>query len=192
MKQEEALGQIKLIREMMQKASDRFLFSPWQWIEWGVLISVGYIITLLLQKYGQSGYIFFLWLSIFVIGSVLETYIWMTAARERGIEPFNYFILKLWGVAFTIMAMSIILTFVFISLGHILYIPGLWLMTMGVIMISFFILSDRKNLFVFGIAQMVGGLLAVSFMLKFALLIGAVFFGIGALINGIYLLIKAH
>jgi len=190
MKQEEAMEQIRLIREMMQKASHRFLFSPWQWIEWGVLIIIGYLATSWLQNHGQSNHIIILWISIFIIGAALESYIWMAAARRRGIEPFNAFILKLWGVAFAIMTMSIILSFIFIDLRQALYIPGLWLMTMGVVMVTFFILAERKDLLLFGATQMVGGILAVSFLLEHSLLVGAVFFGIGALIHGIYSLLK--
>jgi len=190
MNQEEALKQIKLIREMVQKASERFLFSPWQWIEWGVLVIVGCLITYGLQRIGSDNNIIFLWIAIFIIGGALETYIWMVAARGRGVEPFNPFILKLWGVAFTIMVMAIILTFVFINLHQALYIPGLWLMTMGSVMVNFFIMAERKDMLLFGIVQMIGGILAVSFLLKYSLLVGAVFFGIGALIHGIYSLTK--
>ena len=190
MKQEEALEQIRLIREMMQKASQKFLFSPWQWIEWGVLVIVGCLLTHWLQNSGSANNIIFLWIAIFIIGGALESYIWMVAARRRGIEPFNTYILRLWGVAFTIMTMAIILTFVFIDLHQTLYIPGLWLMTMGVVMVSFFIMAERKDLFLFGVTQIVGGVLAVSFLLEHSLLVGAVFFGIGALIHGIYSLVK--
>jgi len=38
MEQQEALEQIKLIRDTMQKASQKFFFSPRQWIEWGFVV----------------------------------------------------------------------------------------------------------------------------------------------------------
>jgi len=87
--------------------------------------------------------------------------------------------------------MSIVLTFVFIDLNQILYIPGLWLMTMGTIFLSFFLLADRKDLLVIGAFQMVGGILAVSILLSFALYMLFIFFGIGSLTMGIYMLIKS-
>ncbi len=189
MNQEEALKQIKLIREMVQKASERFLFSPWQWIEWGVLVIVGCLLTYWLQSIGSNN-IIFLWIAIFIIGGALESYIWMVAARQRGVEPFNTFILRLWGVGCTIMLMAIILTFVFVTLHQSLYIVGLWLMTIGTMWLSFSIMAERKDLLLFGTVQMLGGILAVSFLLKYSLLVGAVFFGIGALAHGIYSLTK--
>lgn len=190
MNQEEALKQIKLIREMVQKASERFLFSPWQWIEWGALVIVGCLTTYWLQSIGRPDNIIFLWIAIFITGGALETYIWMVAARGRGVEPFNPFILKLWGVAFTTMVLAIIFTFVFINLHLALYLPGLWLVTMGVVMVNFFIMAERKDMLLLGIVQMIGGILAVSFLLKYSLLVGAVFFGVGSMSHGIYSLTK--
>ena len=168
MNQKEALNQIKLIREMMQTASQKFLFSPWQWIEWGILVILGCLFTYWLQNHGQPNHIIFLWISIFIAGGTLEVYIWTVTARNRGVEPFNSFILKLWGVAYSIMIMSVILTIVFIDLNQLLYIPGLWLMTIAVVMLSFFFIADRKDLLIFGVVQMIGGILAVSILKHYA------------------------
>ena len=56
MEQQEALEQIKLIRETMQKATQKFFFSPWQWIEWGIVVIIGGLITHWLLAIGDTAH----------------------------------------------------------------------------------------------------------------------------------------
>ncbi|MBN2410987.1 hypothetical protein JXQ31_04790 [candidate division KSB1 bacterium] len=188
MDQEEALKQIKQIRQMMTKASERILFSPWQWIEWGILIVVGCIVNILFLT-GQHQ-ILFLWIAIFILGGALETVIWMKKAQSEGVEPFNPFLMKMWGIAGSIILIGVIFSFVFYQINQVLYIPGLWLIIMGVALYSISILGARMELFFYGIICLVSGILAVSPLLDYSLYILMVSFGFGGIFFGIYMQIR--
>ncbi len=189
MKQEEALDQIKYIRDLMDKATDRMFFSPWQWIEWGFLGLAGGLITEWLIKTNQYSFILNLWIIIFIIGGTLETFFWFREAKSRGIEPFNPFLMKMWGIAFSIFLFPIIFTTVFIQIDQAIYIPGLWLISTGIAMFSMVIFSVRKILLFFCETMVISGILAVSIFLKYGLEIFTWVFGFGALLIGILLLI---
>ncbi len=188
MDQEEALEQIKQIRQMMTKASERILFSPWQWIEWGILIVVGCIVNILFLT--RQHQVLFLWIAIFILGGALETVIWMKKAQSEGVEPFNPFLMKMWGIAGSIVMIGVIFSFVFYQINQPLYIPGLWLIIMGVGLYSISILGARIELFFYGTICLVSGILAVSPLLDYSLYILMVSFGFGGIIFGIYMQIR--
>lgn len=184
MDQEEALKQIKLIRQIMYKAAEHIFFSPWQWIEWGLLITIGCALTIWRPFTIQQNHLLFLWIIIFILGGALETLIWMRAAQIRGIEPFNPFILKIWGVAGCIMMIAIIMSLVFFQLCLFLYIPGLWMLSIGAVLYACVILGGRKRLLIYGTILIVSGIVALSFFVTWSLYVLMVGFGFGALFFG--------
>jgi len=190
MEQKEALEQIKLIRDMMHKASQKFFFSPWQWIEWGIVVLVGGILTHWLIITGDSTHISTVWISVFIIGGTLEGVAWVLDALRRGIDPFSPFVLKIWGALGCLLLPALFFTIVLIQLHLSLYIVGLWLITTGAAMFMIVLLGERKELMLFGVLMLVCGILSATIFIDQALLIGVTSFGFGSLIMGIYVLIK--
>ncbi len=190
MQQHEALEQIKLIRDTMQKATQKFFFSPWQWIEWGIMVILGGLITQWLMAIGGTAHITTVWIGVLIIGGTLEGVIWLLDAQRRGIDLFSPFILKIWGVFACFLAPGFIMTPVFVQLDLANYLIGFWLMITGSAMFMLVLLGDRKDIIWMGLLLLVCGILSVSIFVEHALYIGVLSFGCGGLIFGIYLLVK--
>jgi hypothetical protein len=190
MEQQEALEQIKLIREMMHKASQKFFFSPWQWIEWGVVVLIGGFLSHLLIGRGDTTHISTVWISVFIVGATLEGVAWILDAQRRGVDPFSPFVLKIWGALGCILLPGIFFTIILVQLHLSIYIVGLWLITTGSAMFMIVLLGERKELFLFGLVMLVCGIASASIFIDQALHIGVFSFGLGSLIMGVYVLIK--
>ncbi len=190
MEQQEALEQIKLIRDTMQKATQKFFFSPWQWIEWGIVVIVGGLLTHWLLAAGDTRHILTIWLSVFIIGSALEGVAWILDAQRRGIDLFSPFVLKVWGVFGCFLAPGFIMTPVLIQLDLTAHLIGFWLLMTGSAMFMLVLLGDRKDILWMGLLLFISGILSVSIFLDYALHIAVAGFGVGGLLFGIYLLVK--
>lgn len=190
MEQQEALEQIKLIRETMQKATQKFFFSPWQWIEWGIVVILGGVITHWLLAVGDTTHITTVWVSVLIIGSILEGVAWILDAQRRGIDLFSPFVLKIWGVFGCFLAPGFIMTPIFVQLDLANHLIGFWLMITGSAMFMLVLLGDRKDILWMGLLLLVSGILSVSIFVEHALHIGVASFGVGGLLFGIYLLFK--
>jgi hypothetical protein len=189
MDQQEALDQIKVIKRIMESVSQQMFFSPWQWIEWGMLGIFGSLATIYLWHQQQVSEVLFLWIAIFVVGGVVESFIWLKSVQHRGIEPFHPFVKKTWSIAGLIMLLALILSAVFIRTGQLLYLPGLWLLDLGVIVLVIVILISKKEMLLIGGELLAGGVLAVSLLLDDSILVFLVCFGIVSLVMGVYMLI---
>lgn len=190
MDQNEALEQIKLIRDTMQKATQKFFFSPWQWIEWGIVVIVGGIITHWLLASGGTAHIPTVWIGVLIIGGTLEGIVWLLDAQRRGIDMFNPFFLKIWGVFACFLAPGFIMTPVFVQLNLSTHLIGFWLIITGAAMFMLVLLGDRKDIIWMGLLLFVSGILSVSIFVDQALHIGVASFGVGGLVFGLYLLLK--
>jgi hypothetical protein len=190
MEQQEALEQIKLIRETMQKATQKFFFSPWQWIEWGVVVILGGILTHWLLALGDTSHITTVWISVLIVGGTLEGIVWILDAQRRGIDLFSPFFLKIWGVFGCFLMPGFIMTPVFVQLDLATYLIGFWLIVAGSAMFMLVLLGDRKDILWMGLFLLLSGILSVSIFVEHALHIGVGSFGIGGLLFGIYLLVK--
>lgn len=190
MEQQEALEQIKLIRDTMQKATQKFFFSPWQWIEWGIVVILGGFITHWLLATGDTSHITTVWISVLIIGGTLEGVVWILDAQRRGINLFSPFVLKIWGVFGCFLTPGFIMTPVFVQLGLANHLIGFWLVITGSAMFMLVLLGDRKDILWMGLLLLVSGILSVSIFVEHALHIGVASFGVGGLAFGIYLLIK--
>ncbi len=187
MEQQEAIEQIKLIREMMQRASHRFFFSPWQWIEWGVVVLIAGLTTQWMLATNNTENIFMLWTAAFIVGGTLEGVAWVLDAQRRGLDPLNPFYLKIWGVFFCLMLPAVVFTIVLVQVHLPLYIVGLWLTTIAAAMFVVVLMGERKELMLVGALMLSGGIFSVSILLEQAVLVGTVCFGGGGLLTGIYL-----
>lgn len=187
MDQNEALNQIKYIKETMEKAGHSFFFSPWQWIEWGILVVIGCIATLFLNL--DSNILKLIWLVVFIIGGTLETWLWLKGSKNRGIDPFTPFAVKIWGILFMFILLGIILTFIFLHVNLPLYIPGIWLILTASCLLSLTLFGLRKELIVFGILLYIAGLLSISIFVEYSVLLAMIFFGINGTLLGIYQLL---
>lgn len=183
---EQAMQQIRQIRETMARASRTFFMSAWQWIEWGVLIALGGIGTLYLLKHKLSEHIPFIWIALFILGGALETIIWYRGAQERGINPLQPFYLKIWGVMLGLFVLAFFYTLIFVQIGLPLYIPGLWLLIIGICILILVFLGDRKDLIPIGTLELISGILASSVLLDYSIHVGIVAFGFGSIVMGIY------
>ena len=190
MDQQEAFEQIKLIRETMQQATRRFFFSPWQWIEWGIVVIIAGLTTQWMIAANKSEHIVLLWVAAFIIGSVLEGVAWVLEAQHRGYDPFSPIYLKMWGIFLCMMLPGVIFTIVLVQINLPLYLVGLWLITIASVMFVLVILGERRELMLFGMFMLIGGLLSLSLLLQQAMLVGVACFGMGGLLMGVYLLIK--
>ncbi|MDZ7724837.1 MAG: hypothetical protein U5R06_19030 [candidate division KSB1 bacterium] len=183
---EEAIEQIQHIRNTMAQASKRFFMSAWQWIEWGILIIIGGLITLYLVHQDKSEHITFIWIAIFILGGALETIIWYRGAQDRGINPLQPFSMKICGVLFALMMVGIFYTLIFVELSLPLYIPGLWMLVSGLCIFMMVILGDRRDLVLMGSVQVISGILASSVLLDYSIQVGTVSFGFGSIVMGFY------
>ena len=190
MEQQEALEQIKLIRETMQKASQKFFFSPWQWIEWGIVVILGGLITHWLLAVGDTHHLPIVWISVLIVGAILEGVAWVLDAQRRGIDIFSPFVLKIWGVLGCLFIPGFIMTPVFAQLDLAAYLIGFWLIIMSSVIFVLVLLGERKDLLVMGVQMLICGMLSVSIFVEHALHIGVASFGVGGLVLGLYLLIK--
>lgn len=190
MEQHEALEQIRLIRDTMNKASQKIFFSPWQWIDWGIVVIIGGLITHWLLAMGEETHIFMVWIAVFIIGGTLEGVVWILDAQRRGIDPFHPFILKIWGVLGCILIPALIFTIPLIQLDHSIYVVGLWLITIGAAMLALVLLGERKELLLFSILMITAGVLSVSILVDIALHIGILSFGVGGFLMGLYMRFK--
>ena len=190
MKQHEALEQIKQIREMMQKASHKFFFSPWQWIAWGIVVLVAGSATHWFIVTDQQSHIALLWIAAFVVGSMLEGIAWILDAQRHGVELFTSFTLRIWGVFFCIILPPIIYSVVFLQLGLAVYLVGLWLISVGTVMYTLVLLGERRDLLWFGTLMLISGILSFSILLDYAVIVGTLSFGLGGLLTGVILLLK--
>lgn len=183
---EEAIEQIRHIRNTMAQASKHFFMSAWQWIEWGVLIILGGLVTLYLVHQNKSEHITYIWIAIFILGGALETIIWYRGAQDRGINPLQPFYLKIWGVLFALMMVAIFYTLIFVQIGLPLYIPGLWMLVFGICIFMMVILGDRNDLILMGSIQVISGILASSLLLDYSIHVGTISFGFGSTVMGLY------
>jgi len=190
MEPDDALKDIKTIRKLMTQAARPIFFSPWQWIEWGIIVLVGCILTYWLGSHITQSNLAFLWIFLIVLGGFLETVIWYRESKAHGVEPINTFSLQLVLVAFLVFFIAIIFSIVFIQLQHLQYIPGAWMLSIGVALWIIAIFSARRDLVPLGIIQILGSLLAVSFLIDYSLLVTALCLGIGPIVWGVVLKIR--
>jgi len=170
---------------MMSNASERFFFSPWQWIEWGILVIAGCVLNLFFLT--NPNHLLFLWISIFFLGGALEMIIWMRSIQHRGMEPFNPFLLKIWSIAGLFLMIGVIYTLVFFQLAKPEYIPGLWLIVTGLAMYTFTIMGARIVIFIFGTVYVFGGILASSIFINHSIYLLMISFGFGSVLCGIFM-----
>jgi len=189
MEKEQALEQINIIRHYIENATERFCFSPWQWIEWGIftIVAIGATDWLLVANLPQ--YIIHVWILFFVLGGTIETFIWGAEAKTQGISPFASYTMKIWGVLFGLFLFGFAFSIVFIHIGYPLYIVGLWLGIMGIISLILVLLGERRELIWYSLVQIIGAIAAISFLYDYALWVGMVVFGFGSLVIGFYQLL---
>lgn len=190
MEQQEALEHIKLIRETMQKATHQFFFSPWQWIEWGVVVIIGGLVTIWMQATNNTEHVLMVWLTALIVGSTLEGVAWVLDVQHRGYDPLSPIYLKIWGIFFCLLIPATVFSIVLVQVRMPLYIVGLWLVTVAAAMFALVLFGERKELMYFGALMLIGGILSVSLFVEQALWIGVICFGGGSLISGIFLLIQ--
>lgn len=183
---EQAMQQIQHIRNTMAQVSRRFFMSAWQWIEWGILVMIGGVITLYLVQQNKSEHITYIWIAVFILGGALETIIWYKGARDRGINPLQPFYMKIWGVLFAMLTVAIFYTLIFVEIGLPLYIPGLWLLIFGICVFIMVILGERNDLVLMSSVQVISGILASSILLDYAIHVGTIAFGVGSTVMGLY------
>ncbi len=186
MNNKEALEQIKHIRAMMEKAYEQIIFSPWQWIEWGILVIIGCLATMWLASHQQTSHLLLLWILIFIIGGALETLIWMKTAEKRGIEPFNPFVMKIWGIAGIIMVQAIVLTIVFGHLQMYQLIPGLWMTSFSGLFFILVIMGAKTEILMFAIVLAIGGILSLSILVNYSIILLMISFGVSCIAFGTY------
>ena len=190
MKQQEAEQQIKYIHDMMHNATHNFFFSPWQWIEWGLLVILGCVTTLFLNV--SSTNLLILWLSIFLVGGALESWIWIGSAHKKGIDLLSQFYLRMWGVLGLFLVVGIILSIVFYQVNLPVFIPGTWLLLLGSCLFTLVLFGSRKDFNLFATTSYIAGILSLTFFVEYSLYLLLIFFGVNSTIVGVYQLIKAH
>ena len=190
MQEQQAIEQIRIIRETMQRASRQFFTSPWQFIEWGILIFLGCLATLIMQANNATEHLAMLWIGIFIIGGALESISWLQEASKKGVDPLTPYFMKIWWVFLSLIAFGVIFTLVFYQLGQPLYIVGLWHCLMGVAVYNLVLLGDHREFIWFGTLQWVAGLLALTVLYEHAVWVAMFGFGISCTLMGIYFLIK--
>ncbi len=190
MEPDDALKDIKTIRKLMTQAARPIFFSPWQWVEWGIIVLVGCMFTYWLGDYFTQTNLAFFWIFLIVLGGFLEAAIWYKESIAHGVEPINTFSIQLLLVASLLFFVAIIFSIVFIQIEHLQYIPGAWMLCTGVALWIIAIFSARKDLVPLGIIQILGSLLAVSFFIDYSLLVTAICLGLGFIAWGLILRIK--
>lgn len=188
MDQKEALERIRYIKETMARATHSFFFSPWQWIEWGLLVVAGCLVTLVMSL--SSVQLITLWISIFVVGAILESWIWLNAASQKGIEPSDPFYLKLMGVMGLFLLLGMIMTFVLVKAGGPLFVPGIWLLITGSCMFTLTFFGARSDFLFIGTANYLGGILAVTLLVHYSVHILLFAFGVLGILQGFFQLWK--
>lgn len=189
MDKEQALEQINLIRHYIENATERFCFSPWQWIEWGVFTILACGATDWLLKANMPQYIIHVWIVFLVLGGTLETFIWGAEAKARGVAPFAPYTLKIWGILVAIFLFGIVFSLVFLHIGYPMYIVGLWLCLMGIITLLLVLLGERRELIWYSMALILSGIAAITFLYDYALWVAMIVFGFGSLVLGFYQLL---
>ena len=174
----------------MHNATHNFFFSPWQWIEWGLLVIIGCVTTLFLNLNATN--LLILWLSIFLVGGALETWIWLVSAHKKSIDPLSEFYRKMWGVLGLFLAVGIILSIVFYQVNLPLFIPGTCLLLLGSCLFTLVLFGSRKDLNLFAITSYIAGVLSLTFFVEHSLYFLLIFFGVNSTIVGLYQLIKAQ
>ena len=189
MKQSKAEQQLKYIHEIMNKATHDFFFSPWQWIEWGLLVIAGCLATIFIRL--EATNLIILWLLIFVVGGALETWIWLGSAQKKDLNLSSPFYQKMWGVLGLFIIAGVILSIVFLQVKLPLYIPGLWLLLFGSCLFTLVLFGSRKDLNLFAITSYVAGALCLTLLVNYSLYFLLIFFGVNSTLVGTFQLIKA-
>ncbi|MFQ6083002.1 MAG: hypothetical protein ACE5WD_06555 [Candidatus Aminicenantia bacterium] len=193
MNENQAQEELKFIKEMMKKASRTFIFSGWQWVSWGIIFSIGSLFTYLIligKEVEEVGNILlFFWIGLSVVGILIEFLIFRKKVFKLGIGLFSKLVIQVTIAECFMTFLGVILTYVLINLNSYQYIPGLWLLVMGV---TFTIagMFSFKEIIYSSLMLIVSGVIAIVILPNYSLLIFGLFAGLGFIIEGMKINIK--
>ena len=190
MKPEEAMEDLRVIRQIMSKNISPLAFSGWEVVSWGVMILIGGLITHYYSTPGDplslSPGIAVLWIVLLITASILETFFYVRKAIRDHLPLVSPIIIHFYlGFAAIIVAGGAF-HLIFHKLGLFLHIPGSWMLIAGAgyIYSGLFVIME---FWVLGIITMVGGILAVGPFLDYSFLVTALFAGVGWILWGIWI-----
>ncbi len=133
-----AIEDIKYIREIMEGSKD-FFISGWSGIAWGITTIAGVIFTYWaisnISPLGISRTLWVAWIILFTVASSVESYYFYKGARDTGRLILSAISAKILTAEIVMCLQALALTFLFIHHGIPEYIPGVWLITTGGMMI---------------------------------------------------------
>lgn len=158
-----ALDDIKYIREVMEGTKD-FFISGWSGIAWGIATIVGVIFTRWIVSHppalGVSKTLWVLWIIIFTVASGVETFYLYKGSRDTGRTVLSTITMKIFTAEAVMSFQGLALTLLLIHIGFPAYIPGVWLLSLGGLMLV-------AGLFFPGGIWFFGGLIFVTSIIAF-------------------------
>ena len=162
---EEAISDIRYIREVLNASRD-FFVSGWPGIVWGICVIIGVLLTYWFSSHppdidiGLSTTLWILWIILGGFASVVETFFFFKRTIESGKRALSALTIKVILSESLMVIEGLILTFVFIHLERPEYIPGAWLLSLGILMTmaGFFI---PGGIWLFGLITFLSSIVAI-------------------------------
>ncbi len=190
MKPEEAMEELRVIRQIMSKNISPLIISGWEVVSWGLMILIGGLITHYYSTPGDplslSPRLGILWIFLLLTASILETFFYVRTAHKEGLPLLSPIIVRFYlGFSALIIAGSAF-HLIFHQQGLFLHIPGSWMLIAGAgyIYVGLFVIME---FWILGLITMVGGLLALGPFLDYSFLVTALFAGAGWILWGLWI-----
>jgi len=184
---------LRIIRDLMYRATKDRVLAGWEGISWGVVFLVAGTVTHVSCVTGET---FFLapaivctWIGLVSLGilSELLSYAWKTS--RAGILLFPPLVRQLILAYLAMTLLGIAFGTVFVHLGEYMYLPGGMILVFGTTIVIHGLLSmSPKALLIRGGLYVATGLLAMGPFLEWSFLVVAFVGGTGSLFWGIWIL----
>jgi hypothetical protein len=151
------LDDLEPVRDHFRAASRPFLFSPWSWLGWALLLPAAALATpTALQRFGFSG-VLFTWSAVILLGGAVEIVNIRRSGRRSGSSTLASWVLRLQG---NLSIIALLLSALLIWQDLAWALPALWLLLLGH---SFYMLGGFafEPFRVCGLIYQIGGVLAL-------------------------------
>jgi hypothetical protein len=121
---------IATIKDTLLQSEKRYVWEPWSFCSWGVLIILGAVIHFLVERRAaSSGLVLFLeiWLPVILVSGFIELLTLVRSLRRQSLTIFTRSIVRLYLSLFGSLAALLVLLLLFYRLGALQFVPLVYL-----------------------------------------------------------------
>jgi hypothetical protein len=160
---DKAISDIKYIKEVIDASKD-FFVSGWSGVAWGLAFIVGAVVSMILVKippgWGLAPTLWALWITLSACAAGVELFFFIKGTYEAKRTFLSPLTLKIILAEILMTGMGLVLTLLFIHTKMPEYIPGAWLLSLGINMTAAGLFIPG-GIWVFGLVTFVASIISL-------------------------------